>query len=73
MCGRKRVPASAVDEEWDEQLGEEDIEVRRCRVCKRTFEVKRGQKVRHCPYCGAAQVRGVGTRLGEDPRVAREL
>lgn len=52
--------------DWDE-----DVEPRKCRTCRRVFYVKPGQKVRHCPWCGSAQVHGVETRLGEDPRQVR--
>jgi len=51
----------------------EDIVRRRCRNCWGTFYVKRGAKVRHCPHCGAAQIRGGQTRLRGDPRRAQPL
>jgi ribosomal protein L37AE/L43A len=54
--------------EWDE-----DVEERRCRYCHKKYLVKRGQKVRHCPYCGAAQTRGAMTHLVGDPRRAKRL
>ena len=58
----------------DEQLDfEEDVDERKCWCCKRRYQVRRGHKVRHCPWCGAAQTRGCATRSWDDARVAQEL
>lgn len=52
---------------------EEDVQQRKCWSCKHRYLVRRGQKVRYCPLCGAAQTRGSATRSWDDARVAQEL
>ena len=56
-----------MDREWDGDP--EEDEERRCRHCKRKYLVKRWQMVRHCPFCGAAQMHGGAVSEPEsDPR-----
>lgn len=72
--GHEKHEREEIEEEFEDEQPdpEEDVVGRRCRACRKTFYLKRGKRIRNCPFCGADQSRGGATApLSEDPRQVR--